>query len=123
MAIFVTGLTGGAAEENDITVTLNSDTGNALFSNTFDYPTQGNWDITINENITDITNMFSYNRNLEGTILLNCNATSYEHCFYHTSEFKENLTVNYTSLCVNINAIIQTRTYTRYVTKGSLVVV
>jgi len=120
MAIFVTGLTGAAAEENDITMDFISGSTSLVFSGNNDMDAE--WSIRINENITDLSYMFNNQKGLSGRILLNCLPTSYVYCFYYTAyESGKTIYVDYTSLCTNIDDIVATKTAKVY--KGSLVVV
>jgi len=121
MAIFVTGLTGGAKEEpKDIEMTFISGNSGSVFSTDNSYIIIAKWNIRINENITNIGYMFKNQGALEGIITLNCYPTEYNSCFSGTSSNKRNLRIDYTTICTNIDNIIATGS-TSFITKGYLV--
>jgi len=124
MAIFVTGLTGAVAEENDVTLKMNSGTMKGLFGATGS-TIEGDFDIVLNENVLDVTEAFRGIDWSSGTILFNCNPKAWTECFNYTNANTHDgdiIVCNYTSLCTNIDKIIATR-YNSTVIKGSLVVV
>ena len=123
MAIFVTGLTGGAAEENDIAI-KSINTADNLFGVFGGVGKIGTIDVTLNENITSVKSTFYDQRWTTGTVLFNCNPTNWDSCFYGVDKGYSSIgfTCNYTSICTNIDSIVNTA-YKMTVKKGSLVVV
>ena len=73
--------------------------------------------ISIPSQITDISRMFNYSRNLRAVINIYGNPTNYSNAFSDTSSSHGGVVVNYSSTTTNINNIIGSNTH---VVKGEL---
>jgi len=72
--------------------------------------------------VTNMSNTFSGCKALTGTMQINANPTSYVACFASASINEgTHLTVNYTSNCTNIDAIIATKSSGSNISRGNLI--
>ena len=77
---------------------------------------------TIPSSVTNMSNTFSGCKALTGTMQINANPTSYVACFASASINEgTHLTVNYTSNCTNIDAIIATKSSGSNISRGNLI--